>query len=99
MRITFFKTQRPREFNYIPRYYDKQKEEAEDRRKRIENELGIKEKNGYQHSISRGSMQRRMQVKRKTSRSSTIRLLLITGILVLLVYYLLTRDFTFNFFR
>jgi hypothetical protein len=97
MRITFFKTQNPREFNYIPRYYDKKKEEAEERQKRIENELGISGKTGYQHSISRGSMQRRMQVKRKTNRSSTIRLLLITGILILLVYYLLTRDFSFNF--
>lgn len=97
MRITFFKTPRPKEFNYIPRYYDKQKEEAEDRKRRMESELGISRQAGYQHTISRGSMQKRMHVKRKANRSSVIRLLVITGILMLLAYYLLTRDFTFNF--
>ncbi len=98
MRITFFKTPRPKEFNYIPRYYDQQKEEAEERRRRIEKELGMSGEGGFRTSITRGSMQRRMTDKRKANRTSVIRLLLIVGILMLLAYYLLTKDFSFNFF-
>jgi hypothetical protein len=97
MRITFFKTLRPKEFNYIPRYYDSQKEEAEERRKKIERELGISQEGGFSPSISRGSMQRRMTIKRQANRSSAIRLLVIIAILVLLAYYLLNNTFSFNF--
>jgi hypothetical protein len=33
MNIVFFKRPKPRQFNYVPRYYDPEKEEAEARRK------------------------------------------------------------------
>ncbi len=40
MRISFFKTQRPRGFDFVPRYYDPVKENLERRRRSIRIELG-----------------------------------------------------------
>ena len=97
MRITFFKTPRPKQFNYIPRYYDQQKEEAEERQKRIERELGIKQKNGYRPGITKGTMTRKVMDKRRTNRSSVIRLLIIITILTALVMYLMSGNFEFTF--
>lgn len=97
MRITFFKTPRPKAFNYIPRYYDERKEEMEERRKRIENELGLNEGEGYRPRITRGSMSRKIAERRKSNRTSVIRLMVIVAILLILTYYLLTGTHTFGF--
>jgi hypothetical protein len=35
MNFTFFKRPKPRQFNYIPRYYDPVKEELEERKKQL----------------------------------------------------------------
>lgn len=96
MRITFFKTPRPKEFNYMPRYYDERKEEADERQKRIEKELSASNNGEYVSGITRGSMQRRFAERRRGKRSSTIRLLVIIAILFLLTYFLFTGDFSFN---
>jgi hypothetical protein len=93
MRITFFKTGRPKQFNYMPRYYDEQKEEREERQRRIEQELGMKEKEGvYKSRLKHGVMSERMMARKKSNQYSTIRLLIIIAILTILVLYLL-RDF------
>ncbi|MBN1118082.1 MAG: hypothetical protein JXA77_12800 [Bacteroidales bacterium] len=97
MRITFFKTPRPKEFNYIPRYYDEQKEAAEERQKRIEQELGIHNQNAYRPNISRGSMARKFAEKRSSNRKSSFRLIIIIAILSLLAYYILNNNFSFTF--
>jgi hypothetical protein len=92
MRITFFKTGKPKTFNYVPRYYDEQKEEFEERQKRIEKELGVNQKEGtFQSRLTHGVMSERMMLKRKAGRGSTLRLLVIILILTLLALYLL-RD-------
>jgi hypothetical protein len=39
MRITAFKIPKPRRFEYIPRYYDPQKEQREERTRRVLREL------------------------------------------------------------
>ncbi len=97
MRITFFKTPRPKEFHYIPRYYDKRKEETEERQRRIERELGISDDGKYVPGITRGSMQRRFTERKRGNRSSIIRLLVIIAILFLLAYVLLSGNYSFNF--
>lgn len=98
MKVTFFKTGRPKQFNFIPRYYDEQKEESESRRKRIESELGIKDGTGtYRSTLQKGVMTRKLADKRKSNRNSIFRLLIIITILVLMMLYLLSGDFTFNF--
>ena len=92
MRISFFRTGKPKQFNYIPRYYDEQKEEMEERQKRIEAELGINQpEKGYRSRLKPGAMSERLMARRKGSRTSTIRLLVIIAILALLAMYLL-RD-------
>lgn len=98
MRITFFKTNRPKQFNFIPRYYDEQKEEAESRRNRIKSELGIEgEDKGYRSTLHKGVMARKLSSKRKANRNAVFRLLIIIAILFLMMLYLLSGDFSFNF--
>ena len=97
MRITFFRTPRPKQFNYIPRYYDQQKEEAEERQRRIEKELGIEQQGGFRTSITRGSMTKRIYERRRANRMSVIRLLIIIAILTMLAIYLVTGNFEFSF--
>lgn len=98
MRITFFKTGRPKQFNYIPRYYDEQKEEAAERKRRIELELGIADSaGGFQSSLRRGVMSRKLTQRRKANHSTTLRLLIIIAILGCIAWYFIGGDFTFNF--
>ncbi len=90
MRISFFKSVKPKQFNYLPRYYNEQKEEFDKRQKRIEAEMGMRDNDGnYQSSLKQGAMSKRIQAKRQSSRSSTIRLLIIILILVLLALHFL----------
>ncbi len=92
MRISFFKAIKPKQFNYLPRYYDEQKEEFDKRQKRIEAELGLRDDDGsFQSSLKQGTMSKRLAAKRQKSRSSTIRLLIIILILMFLALYFL-RD-------
>ena len=93
MRITFFKTGKAKQFNYTPRYYDEQKEEYDGRKRRIEKELGIEQQEDvFRSRITRGVMSERLNLKRKISRGSTIRILVLVVILTMLALYLL-RDF------
>jgi hypothetical protein len=94
MRITFFKTPKPKGFNYIPRYYNEQKEEFNERQKRIEAEMGINQPTdvGYRSRLKQGAMSEKLMSRRKTNRASTLRLLIIIAILTILALYLL-RDF------
>lgn len=92
MRITFFKTGRPKNFNYVPRYYDEQKEEFDKRQRRIEQEVGVEQpQEGYRSRLKPGIMSERLISKRKISRGSTLRLLIIILILGVLALYFL-RD-------
>lgn len=92
MRITFFKTGKNKEFNYVPRYYDEQKEEFEKRQRRIEQEVGIEQApDSYRSRLKPGVMTERLLSKRKSSRGSTLRLLIIIAILGMLALYFL-RD-------
>jgi len=48
---SFFRTPKPKPFNYIPRYYDEQKEDLEERIRNIEIEMGVKEGEAYRPQI------------------------------------------------
>jgi hypothetical protein len=88
----FFKTPRHRQFNYMPRYYDPDKEEREERNREIRRELGIKdEKDEYRPSIRRGSMRSYFKGNKRATRNSNIRLVLIIVFLLFLAYTLLYR--------
>ncbi len=85
-----------KQFNYIPRYYDKEKEEREEReerRKARARTLGIEEKevqNNPGSSLRKGSMRGHYHKKEDSKRTSTVRLVIIIFILLVVAYYLLS---------
>lgn len=86
---SFFRTHKPKPFNYIPRYYDEQKEQLEERIRDIEREMGVKDGKAYRLTIRKGHMGNYFKRKqRKTQQQSTIRLIIIIIILCLISYYL-----------
>jgi hypothetical protein len=84
----FFKLPKYNEFNYIPRYYDPEKEARKERLKKINQELGLGDDKDYVPSIKgKFKSYRRSAVKEK--RVSNLRLLIIFIFLMLAFYYLL----------
>jgi hypothetical protein len=73
----------------MPLYYNQQKEELEERIRRIENELEGKPKGEYKPSIIKGSFKHLHSMRKKSNRVSSFRLVVIILILLALVYYLL----------
>lgn len=98
----FFKQNKPRGFNYTPRYYDPKKEEREARRAisgergdgRRETEDGRREQEAesapYRSRIMRGSMKNYFPRQReRVERHNMIRLIVIILILILITYFFL----------
>ncbi len=86
---SFFKINRNRRFNFIPRYYDPQKENLEKRIKSIEQEMGVKEGEAYRPSIRKGQMTNYFNRKKgKAQKQSNIRLIIILLVLFLVSYFL-----------
>ena len=98
MRISFFKTPKPRPYRHNFIYYDPEKEERQEREERVNKELGIKDENKpFVTSIKRGSFRRMyedgVEVNnnsdfKRQKRASNIRLLIIILILLVIVAYL-----------
>ena len=84
----FIKLTGHKRFNYTPRHWDPEKEEREDRIRRIKHEMGIEvPSDPNRTTIKRGSFrQARQNAKVKAGRSSNIRLLVILAVLFLLAY-------------
>jgi len=85
---SFFKQYKPRGFNFIPRYYDPDKEAREDRVRRIKLELGIRDEgDDYVPSIQKGTMTNYFRQKEKrVQRYTLIRLVVIILVLILISY-------------
>ena len=98
MRISFFKTPKPRPYRHKFIYYDPEKEERQEREERVNKELGIKDENKpFVTSIKRGSFRRMyedgVEVNnnsdfKRQKRASNIRLLIIILNLLVIVAYL-----------
>lgn len=97
MRITFFKIPQHRKFQYDPIYYNPEKEEREERVRRIKQEMGVEveeqsDERAYKERI-RGGMRRRIkshfEVGRSERKKSNIRLIIILVLLMIIFYYLL----------
>ena len=94
---SFFKQNKPRGFNYIPRYYDPVKEELEQRRREWQREREAREgkpagtiNQPYRSKIMRGDMRTHFHRRQeKVRKQTTIRLLVIILIIVLFVYFYL----------
>ncbi len=89
----FIKLPKHKRFDYSPRYWDPEKEERDERIRRIKQELGIDiPSNSTRTTIKRGSFrQARQKTKVKATRSSNIRLVLILAVLLFLAYLLFFR--------
>jgi len=89
----FIKITGHKQFNYSPRYWDPEKEEREERIRRIKQEMGIDmPSDPNRTTIRRGSFRQAAQkTKVKATRSSNIRLLIILAVLLLLAYLLFYR--------
>ncbi|UCG26932.1 MAG: hypothetical protein JSV24_08105 [Bacteroidales bacterium] len=85
----FFSTPKPKQFNYIPRYYDEQKEALEERIREIEMEMGVNKGEAYRPRIRRGQMSNYFRRKQKrVQKQSNIRLVIIILFLLLISYFL-----------
>lgn len=83
MEITFFKTKKPRQFDYKPRYYDEEKERKENRRREME------QSGKGDTSFMRSEIDRRWRkIDRKNkNKAKGVYLLLYLAILAGLVYF------------
>ncbi|NOY38491.1 MAG: hypothetical protein GXO83_13070 [Chlorobi bacterium] len=89
---SFFATNKPHVFNYIPRYWDPEKEEREKRIRQIELELGLHEGEAYVPRIRKGQMTTYFNRKsRHRERASNLRLIILIVFLMLVVYLLFFR--------
>ncbi|MCF8225294.1 MAG: hypothetical protein K9J30_05405 [Bacteroidales bacterium] len=89
----FFKLTEPNRFNYQPLYWDPDKEDREERVRRIKAELGQEvEFNKKSSAITRGSFRQYSgKTRRKAGRESNLRLFVIAAVLMLLAYLLFYR--------
>jgi len=89
----FIKLPGHKQFNYSPRYWDPEKEDREDRIRRIKQEMGIDlPSDPNRTTIRRGSFRQvSRNTKVKATRSSNIRLIVILVALLLIAYLLFYR--------
>lgn len=94
MAFKFFHLPKNRQFAFKPRYYDEQKEELENRVKKIKRELGQTEipVEGKSYSTNiKGRMRGNLRRNRDASKQSNIRLLIIVFILSVIAYFVFFR--------
>lgn len=89
----FFKVKEPNRFNYQPLYWDPDKEEREERIRRIKAELGQEIHHTKKSTaITRGSFrQYNSTARRRAGKESNIRLFVIAAALMLIAYLLFYR--------
>lgn len=92
MALKFLHTPKNKKFNFKPRYYNEQKEELENRIRKIKREMGVKDledsEKPYIPNI-KGQMRGKRGENVEQKRKSSIRLFVILLILLALVYLLL----------
>ncbi len=84
MKIVFFKTPKPKQFDYKPRYYDEEKERKEKRRKEME------QSGQGDTSFMRSEIDRRWRTidNKNRNKARGINLLIYLAIIALLVYFI-----------
>lgn len=91
MKIRFFRLPKPKVYNYIPRYYDEQKEDLEERINNIKQEMGVSESNENYTPRIKGQMRSQYERNIKVKQRSSFRLVIILIALILLAYWLLFK--------
>ena len=90
--LRFFKTAKPRSFNFIPRYYDPEEEERAERHKRRE-KLMNKDTEGMKERISSGLKYRGGYTSDRSARKRAVRKSNFVMLAVLVFLILLTYGF------
>ncbi len=85
LKVKFFHLPKPKQFKYIPRYFDPEREEREQLKAEHLKEKGIDNGKTSIHGAFRQSIASR----RKTSQSSSVRLFVIILILFFIAWWLL----------
>ena len=86
MKITFFRTPKPKQFNYPARYYDAEKERREQRRR----ELGLSdEKADFRSQVSNNwrRFKRHDTQRKKKAEISVLVYLLIVAVLIYFIFF------------
>ncbi len=86
----FFRTYKNKQFTFIPRFYNQQKEELEARIKKVEREVQGGTSEEYSGNIIRGSFRQAHRQRSSANRNSSLRIVIIIAILLLLIYFLFT---------
>lgn len=94
MKIVFFKRPKPKQFDYKPLYYDKEKDEREQRKK----ELGLTDSEDHMEQL-RSQIKRKWRYerearKKRTSELRTVLYLVIVGFFIYLIFF---TNFVQNF--
>lgn len=86
MKVVFFKTPRPKQFSYPPRYYNEENERWEQRKK----ELGLsEEKTDFKSRIESnwGRFDKKDRQRKRKAEKSVLIYLFIVAILIYLVFF------------
>jgi hypothetical protein len=86
---SFFRPASPRQFHYKPVFYDERKERMQERISMAGQKKGINPEGQFRRALTRGSISSRHLGKRKTTKQSAIRLIIIFLFLLLISYFLL----------
>jgi ferric-dicitrate binding protein FerR (iron transport regulator) len=87
LKFSMFKTAKPKQFEYKPRYYDPEKEAMEQKRK----ERGLSDKQTHSEQL-RARMQyewSRRKDRRRRQRNNTIKLFVFIALVVLILMWIL----------
>ncbi len=86
MQITFFRTPKPKQFDYKPRYYDEEKERQEQRRKELM-EAGQGNTINIRRQIERRWRREDRQNRDKSRRMNVLVYILIAVILIYFMFF------------
>ncbi len=98
MKISFFHRPKPRQFDYKPRYWDPEKEEEEERKKRIERAGGLKNVNDIKEDLRYNINRQWRRGKQDTTKNfNTVRFLIYLFMIIFFVYVIFFTDFVNKF--
>ena len=84
MRIVFFRTPKPKGFNYKPVYYDPEKEELEERKKHLNQS---KEVAAFRRELDKSWHKADKKTRREAIKRSLVIYLIIIVILVYIIFF------------
>ncbi len=85
MRLSFFSLPKPKQFSYAPRYYNEEKERAEQRKKELENTDGSG-KPAFGDRLTK-SWDRYKKMERTSQRKANISVIIYLFVAILLLYF------------